>query len=100
MKRQPPKSTRTYSLLPYTTLCRSEVSCEGVHQEGRPLRQAARVEGPGGEAEAEGAAAGPVLRQAIGCFACETGRAQGAAARRAAAPPARPPRREIGRAHV
>src|SRR3546814_9764196 len=43
MIRRPPRSTRTYTLFPYTTLFRS-IKCLASHDHGRALRQ--RLETP------------------------------------------------------
>src|SRR3546814_18359969 len=48
MIRRPPRSTRTDTLFPYTTLCRSRRRPRGVHVQRRLRRRAAAV--PGGAA--------------------------------------------------
>src|SRR3546814_2722894 len=56
MNRRPPRPTRTDTLLPYTTLCRSEHAdhlhghlCAQVAHEGEAVRADERIEALGGE---------------------------------------------------
>src|SRR3546814_18091184 len=81
MIRRPPRPTRTYTLLPYTTLFRSPVR----HGAGRVRRA---VTDPG---------AGPATR---GCVVPARGCSRSAPVRRVLRAPAVAAPTEIGRAHV
>src|SRR3546814_8264982 len=49
MIRRPPRSTRTYTLFPYTTLFRSERGCAWLRAKGLSRRGQARSPAPGRE---------------------------------------------------
>src|SRR3546814_17203089 len=89
----PPRYTLTYTLFPYTTLSRSGPDGRRPLDHGH-LRAALHEFGGGGEAGDAGADDGDAQG------ASSRAHGSGAPVRGRSPPRGRPPRREIGRAHV